>query len=240
MKMADSVYEKYGLNDAVPRHVAVIMDGNGRWAKKRGMNRSMGHRAGMERIRGLITLSDRLKIEVLTLYAFSTENWKRTAAEVGLLFDLIVEYFIREIDELCENNVRIRVLGDIAPLPQKSRDALNAAIERTKANTGLILNLAINYGARAELTRAVNALLSENVQSAEFDDIASRLYTGGLPEVDLLIRTGGEKRLSNFLLLQAAYAELLFTDDLFPDFDEDRYAFCIKEFQRRNRRYGGV
>ena len=158
MKMADNVYEKYGLNDAVPRHVAVIMDGNGRWAKKRGMNRSMGHRAGMERIRGLITLSDRLKIEVLTLYAFSTEKWKRTAAEVGLLFDLIVEYFIREIDELCENNVRIRVLGDIAPLPQKSRDALNAAIERTKANTGLILNLAINYGARAELTRAVNAL----------------------------------------------------------------------------------
>ena len=235
-----------GLDGNIPRHVAIIMDGNGRWATKRGLPRSAGHRAGMEALRDLITASSELGIEALTLYAFSTENWKRPRDEVGTLFSLVVEYFNREISELHENGVRIRVLGDISCVPQKARAALMRAEDITHDNSGLKLNLAINYGARAELVRAAKALAEDVSNGGMAPDaideaaVSSRLYTSGQPDVDLLIRTGGEMRLSNFLLYQSAYAELLFTDTLFPDFDKAHYLDAIREFQGRSRRFGAI
>lgn len=235
-----------GLDGNIPRHVAIIMDGNGRWATKRGLPRSAGHRAGMEALRDLITASSELGIEALTLYAFSTENWKRPRDEVGTLFSLVVEYFNREISELHEKGVRIRVLGDISCVPQKARAALMRAEDITHDNSGLKLNLAINYGARAELVRAAKALAEDVSNGGMAPDaideaaVSSRLYTSGQPDVDLLIRTGGEMRLSNFLLYQSAYAELLFTDTLFPDFDKAHYLDAIREFQGRSRRFGAI
>ena len=235
-----------GLDGNIPRHVAIIMDGNGRWATKRGLPRSAGHRAGMEALRDLITASSELGIEALTLYAFSTENWKRPRDEVGTLFSLVVEYFNREISELHEKGVRIRVLGDMSRVPQKARAALMRAEEITHDNSGLKLNLAINYGARAELVRAAKALAEDVSNGGMAPDaideaaVSSRLYTSGQPDVDLLIRTGGEMRLSNFLLYQSAYAELLFTDTLFPDFDKAHYLDAIREFQGRSRRFGAI
>lgn len=235
-----------GLDGNIPRHVAIIMDGNGRWATKRGLPRSAGHRAGMEALRDLITASSELGIEALTLYAFSTENWKRPRDEVGTLFSLVVEYFNREISELHENGVRIRILGDISCVPQKARAALMRAEDITHDNSGLKLNLAINYGARAELVRAARALAEDVSNGGMAPDaideaaVSSRLYTSGQPDVDLLIRTGGEMRLSNFLLYQSAYAELLFTDTLFPDFDKAHYLDAIREFQGRSRRFGAI
>ena len=235
-----------GLNGNIPRHVAIIMDGNGRWATKRGLPRSAGHRAGMEALRDLITASSELGIEALTLYAFSTENWKRPRDEVGTLFSLVVEYFNREISELHEKGVRIRVLGDMSRVPQKARAALMRAEDITHDNSGLKLNLAINYGARAERVRAAKALAEDVSNGGMAPDaideaaVSSRLYTSGQPDVDLLIRTGGEMRLSNFLLYQSAYAELLFTDTLFPDFDKAHYLDAIREFQGRSRRFGAI
>lgn len=235
-----------GLDGNIPRHVAIIMDGNGRWATKRGLPRSAGHRAGMEALRDLITASSELGIEALTLYAFSTENWKRPRDEVGTLFSLVVEYFNREISELHEKGVRIRVLGDMSRVPQKARTALMRAEDMTHDNRGLKLNLAINYGARAELVRAARALAEDISNGGMAPDaideaaVSSRLYTSGQPDVDLLIRTGGEMRLSNFLLYQSAYAELLFTDTLFPDFDKAHYLDAIREFQGRSRRFGAI
>ncbi len=235
-----------GLDGNIPRHVAIIMDGNGRWATKRGLPRSAGHRAGMEALRDLITASSELGIEALTLYAFSTGNWKRPRDEVGTLFSLVVEYFNREISELHEKGVRIRVLGDMSRVPQKARAALMRAEDITHDNSGLKLNLAINYGARAELVRAARALAEDVSNGGMAPDaideaaVSSRLYTSGQPDVDLLIRTGGEMRLSNFLLYQSAYAELLFTDTLFPDFDKAHYLDAIREFQGRSRRFGAI
>ncbi len=235
-----------GFSGNIPRHVAIIMDGNGRWATKRGLPRSVGHRAGMEALRDLITASSELGIEALTLYAFSTENWKRPRDEVGTLFSLVVEYFNREISELHEKGVRIRVLGDMSRVPQKARAALMRAEDMTHDNRGLKLNLAINYGARAELVRAAKALAEDVSNGGMAPDaideaaVSSRLYTSGQPDVDLLIRTGGEMRLSNFLLYQSAYAELLFTDTLFPDFDKAHYLDAIREFQGRSRRFGAI
>ena len=235
-----------GLDGNIPRHVAIIMDGNGRWATKRGLPRSVGHRAGMEALRDLITASSELGIEALTLYALSTENWKRPRDEVGTLFSLVVEYFNREISELHEKGVRIRVLGDMSRVPQKARAALMRAEDITHDNSGLKLNLAINYGARAELVRAARALAEDVSNGGMAPDaideaaVSSRLYTSGQPDVDLLIRTGGEMRLSNFLLYQSAYAELLFTDTLFPDFDKAHYLDAIREFQGRSRRFGAI
>ncbi len=240
------LFEKYGLNPNVPQHVAIIMDGNGRWAKQRGLPRASGHRAGMETLRALIETSSQLGIKALTLYAFSTENWKRPIAEVSALFDLVVEYFVKEIDELHENGVKINVIGDIEPLPQRSRNALVAAMQKTHENGGLMLNLAINYGARSELCMAVKKIAecvtAGEIAVSDIDEstIESNLYTARLPELDLIIRTAGEQRLSNFLLYQAAYAELVFVNTYFPDFGEAEYAATIAEFQKRSRRYGGL
>ncbi|MCL2544699.1 MAG: isoprenyl transferase [Clostridia bacterium] len=230
---------------SLPRHVAVIMDGNGRWAKRRMQPRALGHRAGVEAMRAIIRQSSDLGIEALSFYAFSTENWSRPAGEVGALMGLLVEFFGREIDELHANGVRIRILGDVDGMPEPQRGLLREAMERTGGNAGLKLNLAINYGSRAEIARAARALAERVAQGGlkpgEIDEaaFAGALYTAGLPDVDLLIRTSGEQRLSNFLLYQCAYAELVFTDTLWPDFSVEAYGRALAAFQGRERRFGG-
>ena len=230
--------------ERLPKHVAIIMDGNGRWAKQHKVKVAMGHRTGTETLREIIRNSSDLGIGALSLYAFSTENWGRPAAEVEALMQLILDFFRSEIDELDEKNVRITIMGDKSALPDKQREALAEAERRTAANTGLCLNIAINYGARAELVQAARQLAQEaregRLEPADITEemLAGRLYTAGLPEVDLLIRTSGEMRLSNFLLYQCAYAEFVFPAVLWPDFDLRQYHQCIAEFQGRKRRFG--
>ncbi|MBR2824166.1 MAG: isoprenyl transferase [Clostridia bacterium] len=229
----------------LPRHVAIIMDGNGRWAKKHKLGVSLGHRQGTETLREIIRHTDDLGIEALSLYAFSTENWSRPAEEVAALMQLILDFFASEIEELCEKNVRILILGDKSALPDIQRKTLIEAEERTKANTGLHLNIGVNYGSRAELVRAT-AEIAGMVRRGEINPediteqtISDHLYTRGQPDVDLLIRTSGEMRLSNFLLYQNAYAEFIFPQTLWPDFTVEEYDRCLAAFGRRDRRYGG-
>ncbi|MCL1855085.1 MAG: isoprenyl transferase [Clostridia bacterium] len=228
----------------LPRHVAIIMDGNGRWAKKHRLKVALGHRAGTEALREVIRYSRDIGIAFLSLYAFSTENWSRPPQEVAALMDLIVEFFASEIDELDEKNVRITILGEKDPLPEAQRKALYEAEDRTRENSGLRLNIAVNYGARAELTRAAQrlamAVAAGSLQPEKIDEnaFANNLYTAGQPDVDLLIRTSGEMRLSNFLLYQCAYAEFLFPAVLWPDFTLTHYREAIARYQLRHRRYG--
>ncbi len=230
---------------SLPRHVAIIMDGNGRWAKQHKIQVALGHRKGVETLRAIIRESSDLGIKSLSLYAFSTENWRRSPEEVSALMGLLLEYFASEIDELDEKNVRIRILGDKDGMPEKQRAALYNAEERTKNNTGLNLNLAINYGGRAELARAARALAAKavkgEIQPEDIDEtaLAEELYTKGQPDVDLLIRTSGEMRLSNFLLYQCAYAEFEFPTVLWPDFDLAAYHEALDAFRHRDRRFGG-
>lgn len=237
---------KRELEGRLPKHVGIIMDGNGRWATRRGMPRALGHRAGTERLRGIIRLSSDLGIQALSLYAFSTENWKRPQNEVDALFSLFMEYFSNEVEALHANRVCIRMLGDMEGLPENVRAAVRAAEGKTAQNSGLHLNVALNYGARAEAVRAVRTIAQEAAMGAlipeSIDEAAlmAHLDTGGLPELDLLIRTGGEQRLSNFLLLQAAYAELVFVDALWPDFSDALYLSTLRDYAQRNRRFGGL
>jgi len=229
----------------LPRHVAIIMDGNGRWAKRRGLPRALGHRKGVEALRAVVRESSDLGIQALSLYAFSTENWKRSRAEVGVLMGLLLEFFSREIDELHANNVRIRILGDVDGLPGPQREACRNAVERTRKNTGLSLNIALNYGGRDDLVRAARSL-ARRVAAGELSPdaideaaLSGALDTAGQPDVDLIIRTSGEMRLSNFLLFQAAYAELLFPETLWPDFDLAAYHAALAAYAARDRRFGG-
>ena len=223
----------------IPRHVAIIMDGNGRWAKERGQMRLQGHLAGLESLREIVRHSQRLGVEYLTVYAFSTENWKRPADEVAGIFKLVIKYVNSELRELCENNVRVGILGDWSAIPQDSRDSLRVLLDSTKDNDGLKFNIAINYGGRAEITRAVNKLISEGRTNVTEDDISGALYTAGMPDPDVIIRTSGENRLSNFLIWQAAYSEIVLTDVYWPDFTPAEYEKCIMEYQSRDRRFGG-
>ncbi|MDD3212461.1 MAG: isoprenyl transferase [Eubacteriales bacterium] len=229
----------------MPRHIGIIMDGNGRWAKKNKIKIALGHRAGTEALREIIRNSSDIGIEALSLYAFSTENWSRSQTEVDALMNLLLEFFQSEIDELDEKNVRILILGDKTALPPAQRQALIDAETRTFDNTGLKLNIAINYGSRAELARAARLLAREAAdgvllpEAIDEQAVTDRLYTAGLPDVDLLIRTSGEMRLSNFLLWQCAYAEFVFPQKLWPDFTLEDYHACIAEYQSRSRRYGG-
>ena len=229
--------------ETLPRHVAIVMDGNGRWAQKRGLPRSFGHRAGTERLREIIRFSSDAGIQALTLYAFSTENWRRPEEEKSVLFSLLIEYFNSEIDELHENNVRITIFGEKDPCPEKVRAALLRAEDKTRANTGLRLNIALNYGSRAEILRAVRRCAEKAVQLGAYpgdEAFENELYSAGQPELDLMIRTSGEERLSNFLLWQAAYAELYFTPIYWPDFTRDEYIQALREYARRGRRFGGL
>jgi len=229
----------------LPRHVAIIMDGNGRWAKKHGFLRAMGHRKGVEALRGVIRESDALGIEVLTMYAFSTENWTRSKDEVDTLMGLLLEYFQKEIGELHRKGVRIRILGDIERLPKPQREATMRAMEMTKDNPGLRLNIAVGYGGRDEIVRAARHLARQALEGVlAVSDMTEAAFSGALdtagqPDVDLLIRTSGEKRLSNFLPFQAAYAELLFPDTLWPDFTVEAYHAALAEYAGRDRRFGG-
>ncbi len=230
----------------VPAHVAIIMDGNGRWAQKRGLPRSSGHAAGTEALRDIIRASDDWGIKALSIYAFSTENWARSREEVNALMGLLLRYFKSEIDELDEKNVCIRILGDVDGLPDAQREAVISAMERTKDNTGLKLNIALNYGGHAELTRAAK-LIAQDVADGKItvdqitdQTIEDHLYTAGIPNVDLLIRTSGEMRTSNFLPWQLAYAEMIFDSVYWPDFDRAHYLNDLRIYASRNRRFGGV
>ena len=228
----------------MPRHVAIIMDGNGRWAKMRNLPRSAGHAAGTEALREIIRASDDWGIEALSIYAFSTENWARSKEEIDALMGLLLQYFASEIDELDAKNVRITILGDVDGLPGPQREAVCKAMDRTRNNDGLKLNIALNYGGRAELTRAAR-ILARQVRDGVIDpeDIdeemfAEELYTADSPDVDLLIRTSGEKRTSNFLPWQLTYAEFVFDDTYWPDFTRERYMRCLREYAGRERRFG--
>lgn len=230
----------------LPRHVAIIMDGNGRWARKRGLPRTVGHRAGAETLRKVVKVSVELKIEVLTVYAFSTENWKRPREEVNTLMQLLVEYLQKETLELHQHNVQLRIIGGLEALSPEVRTEINKATSLTKANTGLTLNIAINYGGQAEIVRAiqtiVNLVRGKQLEPAEITEhlVQKFLYTADLPDPDLLIRPAGDMRISNFLLWQLAYAEMWFTPTLWPDFREEDYLKALIAFQGRERRFGGL
>lgn len=222
----------------LPKHIAVIMDGNGRWATRRGMPRTAGHKAGSENFVKTVDACNRLGIEVLTVYAFSTENWKRADDEVKGILKIMHAYIIKYVPELMEKNIRLRILGDMSYFDEESRRALAASEEKLKNNTGLTLCVALSYGGRNEIVQAFNALAAAGVQSVDEETLSRYLYTGGLPDPDLVIRTGGEKRISNFLLWQSAYAEYYFCDTLWPDFDERCLYEAIAQFGHRQRRYG--
>jgi undecaprenyl diphosphate synthase len=232
--------------DNIPKHVAVIMDGNGRWARKRGLPRIAGHHAGMKTVKRITVAANDIGVEVLTLYAFSTENWKRPRDEVEFLMKLPQEFLSLELKELIDNNVRVRMTGWKEDLPDFTLAAVQETIEKTKDNTGLILNFALNYGSRKELVEGIRRL-AKDVKTGVIaeDDISeetfnSYLLTSDLPEPDLLIRTSGEQRLSNFMLWQLAYSELWFTPLYWPDFNEEQFYKAIGEYQQRARRYGGL
>ena len=229
----------------VPRHVAIIMDGNGRWAESRGLPRVAGHRAGAEAVKRALQAAADHGVEVLTLYAFSSENWRRSEGEVSDLTALMRFYLERELDRLMKEGVRLKLIGDYSAFGGELVERLERAVERTAANTRLTLVVALNYGSRTEIASAARKLASKaaagDIDLASIDEaaIGAELQTADLPELDLLIRTSGEVRLSNFLLWQAAYAELLFLDILWPDFDEQMFAQALRTFAARERRFGG-
>jgi undecaprenyl diphosphate synthase len=230
----------------LPEHVAIIMDGNRRWARSRRMPAIEGHRRGIVALREVTRAASDWGIPMLTVYGFSTENWKRDSTEISLLLDLCVYFAENELDELRRNNVRVNVIGRYDLLPAASRDALDRLVAKTARNTGLILNLAVNYSARTELRDAIARMMSDVragtlvPDAIEEDTISAYLTTAGMPDPDLLIRPGGESRLSNFLLYQVAYAELVLRETFWPDFSRDHFAEAIAEYQHRQRRFGGA
>lgn len=242
--------ESTGTPIEIPKHIAIIMDGNGRWAKKRMQPRIMGHKAGMDALQKVTKTASDLGVKVLTVYAFSTENWSRPEKEVKFIMNLPVEFYDKYVPDLHANNVKIQMIGDHSKLPEATLAALRKAEQKTKHNTGLILNFALNYGGRDEVTHAVKAIaqdvLDTKFNPGDIDEklIADYLYTGSLSpslrDPDLVIRTSGELRLSNFLPWQTAYSELYFTDIAWPDFDGEELKTAIKEYNRRHRRFGGI
>jgi undecaprenyl diphosphate synthase len=234
-----------GGTGPVPRHIAIIMDGNGRWAAKRGLPRVAGHRAGAEAVRKTLKAAVKHGVEVLTLYAFSSENWRRSEDEISDLKGLMGYYLERELDEIAEQGVRLQLIGEPSAFGPQLVERLDRAVERTAGNSRLTLVVALNYGSRGEIASAARQLANEvasgsrELQSIDDESLGAALQTAGLPELDLLIRTSGEVRLSNFLLWQAAYAELLFVDTLWPDFDESVFVSALTQFASRQRRFGG-
>lgn len=235
--------------ERMPVHVAVIMDGNGRWAKEKGVPRLAGHNAGMKAMKKIVDHSDKLGIKYLTVYAFSTENWKRSIEEVSGIFKLLVTWVASDLKGLIDNNVKVKVLGDYSALPEDAVKSLEKTLEATKNNTGLQFNIALNYGGRDEITKAVRAI-GEKVKQGLMEpedineeSIAAELFTGVLqadvPDPELIIRTSGELRLSNFLLWQSAYSELVFPEVYWPDFTPEEYEKALEDYQSRERRFGG-
>ncbi len=228
--------------DRLPAHVAVIMDGNGRWAAQRHLPRVEGHRAGIDAVRDVVETSARLGVEVLTLYAFSVENWKRPPAEVSVLMGLLKRYLRLELENLQANDIRFQVIGRPEDLPADVQRELDAGQERTSANGGMLFNIALNYGGRAEIVEAARRAIRQGLEPSELDEqrFGDLLYTAGQPDPDLLIRTSGEMRVSNFLLWQIAYAEIWVTETLWPDFRARHLLQAILDYQKRERRYGGI
>ncbi|OGT92720.1 MAG: di-trans,poly-cis-decaprenylcistransferase [Gemmatimonadetes bacterium GWC2_71_9] len=243
---ADPLLERLRAGGAVPRHVAIIMDGNGRWAKERHLPRTLGHREGMKAVREIVEGAIEAGIEALTLFAFSEENWRRPAVEIGALMGLLEEYIARETRELRANGVEVHVFGDLARLSQAARDAIDQLVAGTRGGTTLLLNLAISYSSRAEIARAARRLAEDvrqgrlALEDVDEEALGLRLYTAGLPDPDLLIRTSGELRISNFLLWQLAYTELHITPVLWPDFTRRHLFEAVIDFQGRERRFGRV
>ncbi|UWG98517.1 isoprenyl transferase [Dehalobacter sp. DCM] len=230
----------------IPKHLAIIMDGNGRWAQKKGLPRAIGHRAGVEALREIVRGSNDLGIKYLTIYAFSTENWKRPQTEVGILMSLLNEYIRKELAELHANNVKICILGHREDMPADLREACATASKKTSDNTGLVLNVALNYGGRSEILKAVKEIALEvkngilDADQITEEVFESHLFTKGCPEPELVVRTSGEMRLSNFLLWQAAYSEIVIVDECWPDFNRESLLKTISNYQKRDRRFGGI
>ncbi|HET7028663.1 MAG TPA: polyprenyl diphosphate synthase [Candidatus Limnocylindrales bacterium] len=237
---ADAARDSFPSRADLPRHVAIIMDGNRRWARSRGLAEAEGHAAGVESIRPIVRQAVRRDIEVLSIYAFSRENWSRSSDEVATLFALLESAIRDETDELRAQGARVRVLGRLAELPETTRHSIGEAVSATADGDRLVLNVAFNYSSRQEIVDAVRQCVADGLDADEIDEAAidSRLYTAGLPEVDLLIRTGGEQRISNFLLWQAQYAELYFCDAFWPDFGPEAFDAALLEYARRHRRFG--
>ncbi|MFC1732269.1 isoprenyl transferase [candidate division KSB1 bacterium] len=244
--MNDELINEIIQRKNIPRHVAIIMDGNGRWAKIRGLPRIEGHREGVKSVREIVNVSRKVGVEVLTLYTFSSENWKRPRKEVSALMSLMLSTIQNEIEELHRNNVKVRTIGKLEDIPLLPRKGMEKALEKTKNNTGLILNLALSYSSRIEILSAVQSIVKKclngqlNADLLSEEDMSNHLYTFDLRDPDLLIRTSGEGRISNFLLWQLAYTELYFTDQLWPDFREKEFLNAIVNYQSRERRFGMV
>lgn len=226
----------------IPDHVAIILDGNGRWATKRNKPRTFGHKKGAENVVDIAIHAKNRGVKYLTLYAFSTENWKRPANEVDYLMKLLISFVEKKLDQLMAEDCKINFLGDLSKIPENTRKAVKKALDKTKDNKSLFINIALNYGGRDEIVHAVKSIIDDGYLSKDIDEklISKYLYTGNLPDPDLLIRPGGELRLSNFLIYQMAYTELYFTDCLWPDFDKDEFDKAIMEYTKRNRRFGDI
>ena len=223
-----------------PRHIAFIMDGNGRWAKKRLLPRKAGHRQGVKALERVVAACEKRGVEMVTFYAFSTENWARPQDEIDALFAMVAEFADTRLKEYVDRGLRILFIGDLTPLPQKTRDACTRIVEAAKGNKGMIVCIALNYGGRDEIVRAVRTLLQSGLKDVDAETLSDCMYTGGLPDPDVIVRSSGEKRLSNFMLWQAAYSEFVFRDELWPDFDEKIIDAVLEEYASRDRRYGSV
>ncbi len=220
------------------KHIAIIMDGNRRWAKERNLPSAVGHKKGVDALKATMRAFDDFGIKYLTVYAFSTENWNRKPEEVNFLMDLLGQTLKNELKEMDENNVVISFIGDTTKLSNKLQEILANAVETTKNNTGVNLQIAFNYGSRDEIVNAVNNIISEGINNVTEETISSHLYTKNIPDPDLLIRTGGEMRVSNYLLWQIAYSEFIVIPEFWPEFDKDKLSKCILEYKNRNRRFG--
>jgi undecaprenyl diphosphate synthase len=249
MGLFDKIFPQKKIDEefkAVPQHIAIIPDGNGRWAKKRGLPRSVGHREGSMTLKRIVIYCSKIGVKYLTVYAFSTENWKRPQSEVDALMNLLLEFLRNAEKELEGSNVRIRVIGDILGLPEELQKEIARVEKFTGVNNGLSLNIALNYGSKLEILHAVKSIAAESkegklsIEDIDEKHIEQHLYTRGIPDPDLLIRTSGEQRISNYMLWQCAYTEFWFTSELWPDVKESHIAEAITAYEKRNRRYGGV
>ncbi len=228
------------MTNKIPAHVGIILDGNGRWAKKRGLPRLKGHEKGAEAVKKTIISARKLGIRALSLFAFSTENWKRSKEEVNGIFEILNQFLTENEKEFIENNLKLRTMGDISALKSPLREKIEYLVEKTKSNNGLIVNIGLNYGARDEIIRGINLILSEKKDKITIDEFENYLYSKDLPPLDFVIRTSGENRISNFMLYQIAYAELYFPKIYWPSFNDKQLKKAIKVYQKRNRRFGSV
>ncbi len=223
----------------IPKHIAFIMDGNGRWAKKRALPRKAGHKAGVKALQKVIEACNKKGVQMCSFYAFSTENWKRPQDEIDAIFALVEKFVAEELDKYAGVGYRVMFMGDLSVLPDSTQNAIKTIMEKSKGNDGMIVNVALNYGGRQEIVNAVNTILQSGLNKVDEQMISDCIYTAGLPDPDIIVRTSGEERLSNFMLWQSAYSELLFIDDFWPDVDESTIDYIISEYSKRHRRFGG-